>query len=116
MPNSINHPVDPAVAAFYVVAIRRAPDYGGKRLFLDPVEFDEYNRDPDLFAARHFGFATADEYREWVHCHGYPHCSEPTKSGQLCRNPVGGFLKPCEWREQHRSRPCFLHTRRGTAP
>ena len=113
MITSINKPVDPAVAAVYVVYIRCAPGYVGNRLFLDPVEFDEYNRDPDLFAARHFGFATADEYREWVHCHGNPHCSEPTKSksGRLCRNPVGGFLKPCEWREQHRSRPCPIHAR-----
>jgi hypothetical protein len=78
--------------------------------FLNRQEAVEYNADPDLFAAKHLGFATADEYREWVETQGYALCSERTKSGRLCRNLIGGGqLDPAEWRARHRSAPCFNH-------
>ena len=42
---------------------------GGKSS-LTQEQILRYNADPDAFAARYFGFATADEYREWIEWKG----------------------------------------------
>jgi hypothetical protein len=78
-------------------------------LFLNRDEASEYNADPDLFAAKQFGFASADEYREWVEVGGAALCSERTRSGKLCRNSIEMTRRPKEWRERHRSAPCWSH-------
>jgi hypothetical protein len=108
MITSINKPIDPADAT-YVVDVQDAYYGFGKELCLDRDELDQYNRDPDLFTARHFGFATADQYREWIVLQGAALCSERTKSGRMCRTRLRDKLKASDWRKQHRSRPCHVH-------
>ena len=94
----------------YHVGIASA--YGGGNLYLNRKELDEYNRDPDGYAAAYFGFETSAEYREWIRCDGAALCSERTKSGQLCRTSIGRCYDPREWLEKHRSRPCSIHEER----
>jgi hypothetical protein len=81
----------------------------GRTLYLDPDDVDQYNADPDLFVAKHFGFETVDEYREWVEARGSALCSERTAAGKLCRNSIGMTYRPEVWRERHRSAPCSVH-------
>jgi hypothetical protein len=106
---SLNEPVDLA-DAMWTVQFRGPYGAADGTHCLDRNEVEQYNADPDGFAAKELGFASADEYREWVEARGYALCSERTKSGKLCRNPV--LMKPGEsWSECHRSRPCASHGR-----
>jgi hypothetical protein len=82
---------------------------GGENTWLDDNEVAEYNGDPDLFAAKYYGFATVDEYCEWLDAGGAPLCSELTKTGRLCRNSTGMAYRSEDWRQRHRAAPCFLH-------
>jgi hypothetical protein len=84
--------------------------WGGEKNFLDREEVERYNADPDAFAARHFGFSSADEYREWIETGGYALCGERARHGRLCRKLIGGgALEPAEWKQHHRSAPCSVH-------
>ena len=58
----INRPVDPTWIVHFHGPGGGAP---GGPMYLDQREATEYNADPDLFAAKHLGFVSADEYREW---------------------------------------------------
>ncbi len=112
---SINRPIDPADAT-YVVYVAH-PFFRGVALYLDRDQLDQFNRDPDLFAAEHFGLATADHYREWVRSRGTALCSERTTSGCMCQFRISRLhLNLREWREQHRSRPCPIHARMRAGP
>ena len=103
----VNEPVYQADAT-WVVGITTV--CGGETLYLDEAEVAQYNADPDLFAAKHFGFKTADEYREWIATDGGARCSERTKSGELCRVFISRIqLDPSEWKKRHRSAPCTIH-------
>jgi hypothetical protein len=84
--------------------------YGlGHNVFLADDEVPQYNANPDLFVAKYLGFATVDEYYEYVDACGAPQCSNHTKVGRPCRNSIGCSTNPAEWRERHRSAPCFVH-------
>jgi hypothetical protein len=105
----INEPVDLADATWIVEFDGPCGTADGTHS-LGRDEVEQYNADPDLFAAKALGFATADEYREWVECNGAPLCGERTKSGKLCRNQIGRIQQsPDNWREHHRSRACASH-------
>jgi hypothetical protein len=107
--DQINQPVDPADCT-YLICLEHP--CGGETLDIDRAELDQYNRDPDGYAAAHFRFATADEYREWIACHGAALCSARTKSGRLCRALISRIqLTPDEWKRLHRSRSCTAHAK-----
>ena len=74
------------------------------------AEINQYNANPDAYAARYFGL-TIDQYYEWVESHATALCSERTRSGRLCRNRIGAgvLLTSSAWLQQHRSAPCFIH-------
>ncbi|RXH41079.1 hypothetical protein [Bradyrhizobium zhanjiangense] len=74
------------------------------------ADAERYRRDPDAFAAEHFGL-TKEQYREWVVVEGYPLCgTAPTESG-LCPERVGGCgCGPDEWKRLHRNRLCSIHS------
>src|SRR5258705_7737063 len=115
----VNQPVDPADALDPSEATYSIDTEHGETLqYLDRAELDEYNRDPDLFAARRLGLADAEEYREWLACGGAALCSERTKSGHLCQLPNcdAPTLYVDEWRRLHRARPCCLHAKNIVPP
>jgi hypothetical protein len=77
---------------------------GGESLDIGRDELDQYNRDPDGYAAKHFGFDTAEEYREWINVTGAALCGARIKSGRLCGHPVSRIhLNPAEWKQLHRN-------------
>jgi hypothetical protein len=86
-------------------------DGRGENVYLDADDVAEYNADPDLFVAKHFGFTTIEHYREWVETSQAALCSEHTKTGTLCRNSIGMTYRPEVWRPRHRSGPCFAHAK-----
>lgn len=104
----INEP-EPVAPNDYLLCISRPG--GGETIYVGQDEIDRYNADPDLFAAKYYGFATSDEYREWIETDGTARCSERTRAGKLCSNPNGGGsqLDAKEWRARHRSRACSTH-------
>ena len=109
----INKPIDPNDCA-YLVCLEHP--CGGETLEIGRRELDTYNADPDRYAAKHFGFATADEYREWIETNGTPLCSERTKSGHPCRQMVSrGQLDPAEWKQLHRNVACWMHSKTEAA-
>lgn len=81
-------------------------------VFLSRAEIKQYNRDPDRYAATHFGFDSVDEYREWVETMGAALCSERTRTGALCRNSLFFCETPADWRWNHRSMPCRVHAKK----
>jgi hypothetical protein len=107
----INKPIDPGDATFEVCV---AHPCGGNTLYLGRDELDQYNRDPDGYAAKHFGFDTAEEYREWINVTGAALCGARTKSGRLCGHLVSRIqLNPTEWKELHRNVFCAVHSNAG---
>jgi hypothetical protein len=87
---------------------------GGESLYLDLEEAKAYNADPDGFAAKHFGFTSADEYREWIETQGAALCGARTRSGKLCSNFVSRIqLNPGEWKARHRQIACHAHSKSG---
>ncbi|PVE23662.1 hypothetical protein DC522_14525 [Microvirga sp. KLBC 81] len=84
--------------------------YGGEYVSLTEQEVAEYKRDPDGFAAKHFGL-TRDEYQEWIECGGEAKCGAKTKAGKLCGNTLkgGSQLSAEEWKARHRSEYCSTH-------
>lgn len=111
MTMALNEKLDPVADAIYD-AHPAAPG-GGFNLWLTSDEVHEYNSDPDLYVARHLGFATAEQYREWVKTEGTALCSERTKSGRLCHNSIAGGhgtqRNAVTWLQLHRSAPCHVH-------
>jgi hypothetical protein len=106
---NVNKPVDPADAT-YIICLATA--WGGEALDFGRAELDRYNRGPDAYAGRHFGFASGADYCEWVELRGGPLCSERTRAGKLCRNPIGrGGRRPEDWLRLHRSGPCAIHSK-----
>jgi hypothetical protein len=104
----INKPIDPAEADYTICLTRPG---GGETLLVGRAELDQYNLDPDGYAAEHFGFATIDEYREWAALDGTPLCSEQTKSGELCRNSISRSQREAaDWKALHRTQPCTVHS------
>jgi hypothetical protein len=103
----INHTVAEEDCTWFTVFV--SPGYDPESYLLTRGEFAEHNADPDLFVAKHFGFATVDEYRERNETRGFALCSERTRSGKLCRNSIRMTSRPEEWREHHRSAPCWSH-------
>ena len=85
----------------------------GETVYLEEEDVARYKADPDLFAAQHYGFATVDEYREWVAADNAALCSERTKSGKLCGKSIGKCHGLDEWRSRHRSAPCSVHAKQG---
>jgi hypothetical protein len=77
---------------------------------LGPDDAAAFNEDPDAYAARHFGM-TKVEYVDWIDGGGSPLCGCRTRSGALCRNPVGagGQLQPDDFRAHHRMFACSVH-------
>lgn len=83
---------------------------GNKSVFLTEAEKDAYQKDPDEFAARHFGLELA-EYREWMARQGAPLCAAKTQEGGLCGQMVGSSqVDPLAWKELHRKARCHMHT------
>ena len=103
----LNDPIDPA-DYFYALCFRTP--WGGETTFVGQDEMNQYNADPDAFAAKYFGL-TVDQYREWIETQATALCSERTRAGRLCRNPIGAgvLLTPKDWLQHHRSAPCFIH-------
>jgi hypothetical protein len=106
--DAINEPINPTDVT-YIVCLRTVG--GGETLFLGRRELDQYNRDPDAFAARHFGLKDVAEYHEWIASNGTSLCSERMRNGKLCSNQIGmrherGLQY---WREHHRTEPCRSH-------
>jgi hypothetical protein len=108
MSDQINDP-EPYVETLLCVYLIMQKGGFGENVYLSEQEAECYRADPDLFAARHFGFASIDEYREWVAASNSALCSERTRNGKLCGNSIGMTFRPEEWRAQHRSHPCWVH-------
>jgi hypothetical protein len=95
-----------AARPLYYACIRTV--WGGESIYLNKEEAEQYNADPDDYAARHFGISKR-EYREWIECGGTALCSQRTRAGKLCKNSVGGELQPDKWKRLHRTAVCHCH-------
>jgi hypothetical protein len=82
--------------------------WGGATALLTEQQVSDYQRDPDGFAAAHFGL-TRDEYREWLELGGAAKCGAKTKAGKPCGNLISGQLDSREWKARHRSEYCPTH-------
>ena len=111
----MNEQINEAVRiATYGVQLRRTS--GWEELHFTQEQILRYNADPDAFAARYFGFATADEYREWIELEGQALCAGLTKLGRQCKSSVGaGQLDPAEWKRLHRVDFCAIHKSKFSA-
>ena len=103
----INSPIELDQIAFEKQV--RAPG-GAANLYLMLADVEEFNKAPDVWAARHFGLSV-DEYLEWVELEGVPLCGAKTRTGSLCRNMISGGIqrRASEWKEAHRSDYCAVH-------
>ena len=83
----------------------------GENCFLNDDEIVEYESNPDLFAAKHFGFECVEVYHEWVEASGAPRCSGRTRSGKLCSNRTGHAADHTveQWLAHDRLWPCCKH-------
>lgn len=96
-----------------VLSVNVARPGGGKDIYIAPADIVLYLRDPDGFAAEHFGL-TKLEYIEWVTLDGAALCAARKRGGDLCRNVVSSAqLDPVEWKKRHRRGCCHAHG--GTA-
>jgi len=114
----INGVVDPVIDACYSISL--VGDQYREDVFTRR-ELDEYNRDPDLFAAKHFRCVSVEEYREWIRSDQRPLCSERLKRGPMCgaEVPISEEYRRLEygdadgrvevWRKLHRVYPCTFH-------
>jgi hypothetical protein len=82
--------------------------WGGEEVYITEAQIAEWQADPDLFAARHFGL-TVDEYREWIELNGKALCGKLTKSGRPCNAAFGFQLDVGEWKRRHRREACHAH-------
>lgn len=86
---------------------------GGETIRLRAEDVTPYVRDPDGFAAEHFGLSKSD-YRDWVYYDGHALCGARTKAGTPCRNFVSKHgTKPEEWKTAHRNGYCGSHRKRA---
>jgi hypothetical protein len=100
----INEPAE----ACYIVCLS-CPGGGEGMLELSLEEGEQYNADPDGYAANYFGLSTA-EYVEWINTCGTPLCGARTKSGKLCRTPTGRMQQDAAaWMANHRAFFCRRH-------
>jgi len=63
-------------------AVWLVSDPRGGEFYLDRAEMLEYNKDPDLYIARHCGLETAEQLCEYIRPRGVALCGEITKSGE----------------------------------
>jgi hypothetical protein len=109
----LNKRVAPEIAEIVIWPV--GPNGGCGPLSLNLAGLAQYNADPDLFVAKELGFATAEQYREWVESKGVPLCSERTRHGRLCKNGNGHIARSTkEWMKWHRADPCGLHRNAGS--
>jgi hypothetical protein len=107
---TINEPATRHVEVSWTACLLTRRDGGGEPIeFYSEDEAEQFNADPDGFAAKHFGFDDVDDYREWVACNGAPLCSERTKSGKPCNRQIGQNHGVEYWRQNHRMVPCPKH-------
>ena len=84
--------------------------HGCGMLCLSDEEAEEFNRDPDEYAAKHTGCVSKLEYLQWIYLEGTPLCAGHTKTGKRCKREVGHTqMKPAEWRALHRIAFCKQH-------
>jgi hypothetical protein len=104
---AVNEPVEPEKATWYEV-LPRTP-WGVKTLVIRRDDFVRYQKDPDAFAAEHFGISKAD-YRAWIAHEGVAYCGARTAAGRACRNVLSGAQTEArEWKRLHRSYYCKTH-------
>jgi hypothetical protein len=116
--NNINGPCE----VVYVATIKRPYYFGADEewyattdIRLDEDEAREFDRDPDGYAARHFGLTT-EEYREWIANVGRPCCGCLTMDGYLCGNGIGRLsMEAAEWKQKHRRSACTIHKNKPLA-
>ena len=83
--------------------------WGSGTVVLTEQQVSDYQRDPDGFAAAHFGL-TRDEYREWLELDGAAKCGAKTKAGKPCDNFISRTqLDSQKWKALHRSEYCPTH-------
>jgi hypothetical protein len=88
----INKPIDLAEACWIVGIVAAGFIIGpNATLWLNRHEVEQYNADPDGYAAKSLGFVSVEEYHEFVAVNGDALCCERT------------------WRELHRAVPCETH-------
>jgi hypothetical protein len=112
---SVNEPVTEPESIWSVHLATRKDGFG-QNVYLGEDEIAHYNADPDGFAARYFGLADVEEYREWVASDGAPRCSEYTRKGTLCSTRIGGNWGVKYWRQHHRMTACHQHGGDEVAP
>jgi hypothetical protein len=73
----------------------------------------EYNKDPDLFVAKHLGFSK-DGYIQWYNeCYlkygDVPTCLAVTKKGDRCKNWIHDHISIKDWQNGVRGFYCSTH-------
>jgi hypothetical protein len=89
------------------VGIRIPGGYRGFRL--DPDELEEWNADPDAYAAAVCGLSKF-EYLQWIDLDGTPLCGHRNKGGDLCGAIIGRMqMDAHKWKIVHRIECCPAH-------
>ena len=102
----INKPI-PLEALKFTLYLRSIN--GSERVTANLAVLEEYNADPDAFAARHFG-VTVEDYTTWIEQNGTARCGATTSKGRPCKSGVGaGMLGLKEFLEIDRTRYCKTH-------
>jgi hypothetical protein len=66
--------------------------------WLNREEVAEYNKDPDEYVVRRFGFRSREQYAEFVFANDKPRCGATTNAGRPCCNsPLETSFSPKEW-------------------
>lgn len=104
--SDVNQKVSPADRIYYV----QVEDVcGAAEMYLDGHELEQYNADPDAYAAGFFGL-TKEQYLEWLNLQGTPLCAATTRKGKPCKSVIRGFqLPPKDWLALHRNEYCWVH-------
>lgn len=85
--------------------------YGtGEFYFESEEQMAVYRANPDLFAARYYGFGDSIEsYYEWLEHEFMPLCGALTRAGKSCKCAVGRYEDAAEFRAKHRIALCAIH-------
>jgi hypothetical protein len=82
---------------------------GSETIGLSKLQAAIFDCDPDDYAARHFGFASAQQYADWIRTDGRARCAATTKAGKPCGAVRGLQLEADQWRKFDRAYFCVSH-------
>jgi len=94
------------------ISLSAGRSMGSDYVMLNRAQAEEYNKDPNAYAARHAGVSKHD-YLDWLENGPFVRCLANTKSGKRCRHGDACMGGVKDWVEMQGNYFCFVH-REGT--